>query len=163
MLPDETIIKSVTGMKKAVILTCPGCACESLSYDKQLPNRSLVESKGFENSAIAVHHERDRIVRLLDSRGIMCDMLTAAFPCELLETERERIVQKAQGADAVCVLACTGGFIGIRDILGGFGGKIVPLMKTAGTFVFHLKADAAGQYSMVERDNARILRFSPLP
>jgi hypothetical protein len=91
--------------------------------------------------------------------------LTIAFPCELLEKERETIEQKVKIAnekapDAVCVLACGSGFIGIRDILPGFAGKIIPLMKTAGTFVFHLKEDQSGKYSIVEQENARILHIS---
>jgi hypothetical protein len=160
MLTDEKIIQSLKGVKKVLVITCPGCACESLSYDKQLPNRSLVEGKGFENAAVAVHKERDRLLKIFSGAGIETSAITVAFPCELVETDCERIVESAETADAVCALACTGGFLGIRDILPAYNGKIVPLMRTAGTFVFHLKIDEDGAYTIVERENARIVRFS---
>jgi hypothetical protein len=160
MIADEVIIKKIKENKKILIITCPGCACESLSYDKQLPNRSLTEDKGFENIAIAVHKERDRIAALCNTMGIGVDSITVAFPCELVETECARIEQKVKSVDAVCVLACTGGYIGIHDILPDYQGKIIPLMKTLGTFVFHLKVDESGENSIVEKSNARILYFS---
>jgi hypothetical protein len=160
MLSDEKIIKSLEHIKSALVLTCPGCACESLSYDKQLPNRSLREGKGFENIAVAVHKERDRIIDLFSNIGIETDTLTVAFPCELVETDCERIIKLAVNKDAICVLACTGGFLGIRDILASYGGKIAPLMRTVGTFVFHIKIDDSGDYTIVEKKNARILHFS---
>ncbi|GHV80693.1 hypothetical protein AGMMS49944_24840 [Spirochaetia bacterium] len=161
MLEDAAIMKNLTGLKKVLIITCPGCACESLSYDKQLPNRSLAEGKGFENIAIAVHRERDRIAQICAAAGIETDTITVAFPCELVETECERIVLAAENTDAVCVLACSGGFLGIRDIMPDYPGKIIPLMKSAGTFVFHLAIDPAGSYSLVKRQGARILHFAP--
>ena len=160
MLADEKIIKSLENVKKALILTCPGCACESLSYDKRLPNRTLHEGKGFENIAVAVHKERDRIIDLFSRTGIETDTLTVAFPCELVETDCERIIKTVKNKDAICVLACTGGFLGIRDILTSYDGKITPLMRTVGTFVFHLKTDESGEYTIVEKENARILHFS---
>jgi hypothetical protein len=160
MLSDERIIKNLEDVKTALVLTCPGCACESLSYDKQLPNRSLREGKGFEHIAVAVHKERDRITSLFSKIGIETDTLTVAFPCELVETDCERIIKIAENKDAVCVLACTGGLLGIRDILTSYDGKIMPLMKTVGTFVFHLKVDESGDYTIVEKKNARILHFS---
>jgi hypothetical protein len=160
MLDDEKILQSLKGIKKVLVLTCPGCACESLSYDKQLPNRSLVEGKGFENAAVAVHKERDRLLGIFSNMGIETSAITVAFPCELVETDCERIAKSAETADAVCVLACTGGFLGIRDILPAYSGKIVPLMRTAGTFVFHLKVDESDAYTIVEPGNARIVRFS---
>jgi hypothetical protein len=160
MLDDEKIIKSLENAKKVLILTCPGCACESLSYDKHLPNRSIHEGKGFENIAVAVHKERDRIINLFSKIGIEADALTVAFPCELVEKDCERIIKTTENKDAICVLACTGGFLGIRDILTSYSGKITPLMRTAGTFVFHLKIDESGDYTIVEKENARILHFS---
>jgi hypothetical protein len=160
MLDDEKIIKSLENVRKALVLTCPGCACESLSYDKRLPNRSLREGKGFENSAIAVHKERDRIIDFLSKTGIATETLTIAFPCELVETDCERMIKIAKNKDAICVLACTGGFLGIRDVLASYDVKITPLMRTVGTFVFHLKTDESGDYTVVERENARILHFS---
>jgi hypothetical protein len=160
MLTDEKIIKILGDVKRVLILTCPGCACESLSYDKQLPNRSLREGKGFENIAVAVHKERDRIIGLFANIGIETDTLTIAFPCELVETDCERIIKAVENKDAICILACTGGFLGIQDILTSYDGKIRPLMKTVGSFVFHLKIDDSGDYTIVERENARILHFS---
>jgi hypothetical protein len=160
MLSDEKIIKSLEDAKKTLILTCPGCACESLSYDKGLPNRSLNEGKGFENIAVAVHKERDRIKEFFLRAGIETNTMTVAFPCELVETDCRQIVKMAGDVDAVCVLACTGGFLGIRDILADYSVKITPLMRSVGTFVFHLKIDDSGDYTFVERENARILHFS---
>ncbi|MDR1418767.1 MAG: hypothetical protein LBI86_00130 [Treponema sp.] len=160
MLADEKIMKSLEGVKKALVLTCPGCACESLSYDKGLPNRSLNDGKGFENIAVAVHKERDRIKDFFSRAGIKTNTMTVAFPCELVETDCRQIVKMAEDVDAVCVLACTGGFLGIRDILAGCGVKIAPLMRSVGTFVFHIGIDDSGNYTFVERENARILRFS---
>ena len=39
-------------------------------------------------------------------------------------------------------------------------GKITPLMKTVRAFVFHLRTDKSGDYTIVEKKNAHILHFS---
>jgi hypothetical protein len=157
MLGDEIILKNVAGVNKLVIITCPGCACESLSYNKGLPNRVLKEISGIENAAIAVHIERDRLARLFVELGIVVDTHTSTFPCELTEPECVRIAEKAHGTDAVCVLACSGGFIGVRNVLPRYEGKIIPLMRSTGAFVFRIITAEGGAYSVVEQESAKII------
>ncbi|MDR1903476.1 MAG: hypothetical protein LBQ88_14520, partial [Treponema sp.] len=76
MIADGVILEQLRGLKRILIIICPGCACESLSYDKQLPNRSLIEGKGFEHIAIAVHKERDRLAALCTAMDITVDSMT---------------------------------------------------------------------------------------
>ncbi|MEA4893092.1 MAG: hypothetical protein VB085_11110 [Peptococcaceae bacterium] len=160
MLDEGRIRSSLQNSKNVLMITCPGCACESLSFSEDLPCRALEQGKDMEHSAIAVHRVRDRWDVALREMGIGVEHVSIAFPCEMFDTDRERIVQLAREKDTIAVLACGSGFIAIRDMFPDFKGKLVPMMRTAGTFVFRLVPDETGENSKVDQKTARVMRFS---
>ena len=160
MLDEGKIRTSLRNSNNILMITCPGCACESLSYTEDLPCRALEQGKDMEHSAIAVHRVRDRWDSLLREEGKRVEHVSIAFPCEMFDTDREQIFRLARGKDTVAVLACASGFIAIRDMFPDFAGRLIPMMRTAGSFVFRLVPDETGENSKVDRTTARIMRFS---
>ena len=145
------------------MVTCPGCACESLSYTEGLPCRALDQGKDMEHSALAVHMVRDRWHAILTGLGKEVSHISIAFPCEMFEPDRAAILERLAGNDTVAILACSGAFVALRDLLASHtarGIRLVPMMKTTGTFIFRLVYDETAENSMVEKDTARILNFS---
>lgn len=160
MLDDEKIISRLKDSKKVLILTCPGCSCESLSYSLGLPNRSLAQGKNMEESAVAIHAMRVKWEEIIKKASKAVKHISIAFPCEMYETDRELIRNSVGDADTIAILACSSGFLGIRDMFKGRDLNFVPMMKTSGTFVFKLVTDESGEHSVVDRDTARIVRFN---
>ena len=160
MLDDERIISRLKNSKKVLLLTCPGCSCESLSYSLGLPNRSLAQGKNMEESAVAIHLMRVRWEEIIKKAGKEVRHISIAFPCEMYETDREYIRNSVGDVDTIAILACSSGFLGIRDMFKGRNLNFVPMMKTSGTFVFQLITDESGEHSIVDRESARIVRFS---
>lgn len=158
MLDKQRILRDFEDSQKILMITCPGCACESLSYSENLPCRSIMQGKDMEQSAIAIHQVRDRWDRLLKELGKEVKHLTVAFPCGMFDTDRELIIESLDNCDTVAVLGCSSAFIGIKDTLDPFhSGKFVPMMKTTGTFVLRLVKDETGENSIVDQDSARII------
>jgi hypothetical protein len=159
LLSDEEIARLVEGAgTKVLLVTCPGCACESISYAKGVPNRSLAGGKDFEHSALAVHAERDRLERLLRAAGKVVENVTIGFPCEMYDPERELARERAEGKDFVAVLACGGGLLGMRDALEGLATPLIPLMRSVGTFMFRIIKDPCGESTIVDAARSRIIR-----
>jgi len=159
MLDEQRIRDMVGDGQDILIISCPGCACESLSYGEGLPNRLLEQGKDMDSSAVAVNLVRTRWEEMLRAMGKRVDHLSVVFPCEMFDTERENILAALSGHDTVMILACGSAYTGIRDILSDWYGKIVPMMQTKGSFVFRLVKDESGKYSKVEQETARINRF----
>jgi hypothetical protein len=159
MLDEQKIRQSFADVKNVLMITCPGCACESLSYSENLPCRALQQGKDMEHSALAVHMIRDKWDAILQEMGIQVSHLTIGFPCEMFDTDRQIIADNLDGKDAIGVLCCSSGYVGLKDAYPDFPGKMVPMMKTAGTFVFRLVPDETGENSKVDRDTARVIRF----
>ncbi len=161
MLGEERIDRSLANSRVILIITCPGCACESLSYSYNLPNRSLKEGKDMEHSALAVHLIRDRWDERLRLSAKEVKHITISFPCEMYDSDCDRIISALDGVDTVAVLSCSSGFIGIRDLLlvNRPNMLVVPMMKTSGTFVFRLVTDEDGENCKVDHTSARIVRF----
>ena len=160
MRDEAQILKEAKDAKNILIISCPGCACESLSYEEDLPNRLLEQGKDMDASAVAVNIIRTQWVNKLENLGYQVDYLSVVFPCEMFDTEREQILAALPGHDTVMILACGSAYIGIRDILKDYTGKIIPMMQTKGSFVFRLVKDETGKHSKVERASARINSFS---
>ena len=160
MLDEQRIRDMVGDGQDILIISCPGCACESLSYGEGLPNRLLEQGKDMDASAVAVNIIRTQWVNKLEGLGYQVDYISVVFPCEMFDTDREEILKAIPGRDTVMILACGSAYIGIRDILKDYQGKIIPMMQTKGSFVFRLVKDGTGKHSKVERESARINRFS---
>lgn len=159
LLDENRILQAVEGAKNILLISCPGCACESLSYKEDLPNRLLEQGKDMDASAVAVSLVRARWVKKLRGLGKQVDELSVVFPCEMFETDRQSILGTLPGHDTVMILACGSAYIAIRDILADYRGTIVPMMQTKGSFVFKLVRDESGKYSKVEKESARINKF----
>lgn len=159
MLDEKRILDMVGDAQRILLISCPGCACESLSYGENLPNRLVEQGKDMDSSAVATKLVRTRWEEMLRAMGKQVDSLSVVFPCEMFDPDRESILQALPGHDTVMLLACGSAYIGIRDILKDFKGKIVPMMQTKGSFVFKLVRDESGKYSKVEQASARIHPF----
>lgn len=160
MLDEERIKEGFQGSENVLMITCPGCACESLSYTEGLPCRSIDQGKDMEHSAVAVHTVRDKWDGILKQMEKNVTHISVAFPCEMFDTERQRIADKMQGIDTLAILCCSSGCVAIKDMLPDFKGTFVPMMKTSGTFVFKLILDETGENSKVDPKTARVMRFS---
>lgn len=160
MRSEAQILEGAKNARDILIISCPGCACESLSYEEDLPCRLLEQGKDMDASAVAVNIVRTQWVNKLEGRGCAVDYLSVVFPCEMFDTEREQILAVLPGHDTVMILACGSAYIGIRDILKDFKGRIIPMMQTKGSFVFRLVKDETGKHSKVERASARINSFA---
>lgn len=159
MLNEQTIRQSFEGAKNILMVTCPGCACESLSYSENLPCRSLQQGKDMEHSALAVHMVRDKWDAILRDMGIEVFHLTIGFSCEMFDTDRQKIAHDLAGKDTIGVLCCSSGYVGLKDAYPDFPGKLIPMMRTAGTFVFRLVRDETGENSKVDRATARVISY----
>lgn len=160
MLDEKRIKDGFKDSGHVLMITCPGCACESLSYTEGLPCRALESGKDMEESAVAVQRVRDQWDRVLKEDGKKVTHISVAFPCEMFYTERERILEKLQDADTIALLCCSSGYVAVKDMLPDFLGRFVPMMKTTGTFVFKLVLDESGKNSKVEQETARVIKFS---
>ena len=160
MIDAERIKSTFRGGKNVLMITCPGCACESVSYTEDWPCRALEQGKDMEHSALAIHRMRDKWDEILRDMGLTVSHITIAFPCEMFDTDRAQIMEAISGCDTVGVLCCGSGCVAIRDMLDALDIRIVPMMKTSGTFVIRLVKDETGLNSKVDRESARIVRFS---
>ncbi|OAA87958.1 MULTISPECIES: hypothetical protein [Clostridium] len=159
MLDEQRIKNMFQGSKNVLVITCPGCACESLSYSDDLPCRSLDQNKDMVHSAIAVHRIRDKWNKILETMNINVNNISVAFPCEMFDTERESIWKELNDIDTIAILACSSAYVAIKGMLPEFKGKFIPMMRTVGTFVFTLIKDETGLNSKVDRKTAKIQRF----
>jgi hypothetical protein len=161
MFDDSAIKEKLKGVKSLLMLSCPGCANECLSYAKGIPNRLIsCEGKNMEEVNAALRIEGERWASIFKEMGIVAEQHIIAFPCLLFETEIDLIQKSAAGKDAVAVLACSSGFFGIKDILKDFHGKFIPMMKTSGMRAFKLLKDKNNSdYNIVDRESAHITRF----
>jgi len=160
MLSEDMLRANFRNSKKVLMITCPGCACESLSYTEGFPCRSLEQGKDMVHSAIAVHRVRDKWDSILTEMNVQVSHVTVMFPCEMFDTDRDLILNKIYGNDTIAVLACFSGHAAIKNMLSDFGGKIVLMMKTTGLFVFRLVPDETGKNSIVDQNTTKIVHFS---
>ena len=156
MRDENLLLTAAQSARSILMISCPGCACESLSYEEDLPNRLLEQGKDMDSSAVAVNMVRTRWVDRLTAMGKQVDTLSVVFPCEMFDTDREAILSALPGHDTVMILACGSAYIGIQDILKEYQCTIIPMMHTKGSFVFRLVKDETGKHSKVERATARI-------
>ncbi len=160
MLEDERILKALEPYEKILIVSCPGCACESLSYTEDLPNRRIEQLADMDANAVAVNIVRGQWVERLASLGKQVNYVSVVFPCEMFDSEREKIFEALGDHQVIAVLACSSAWLGIRDMLEGITLPIVPMMKTSGSFVFKLVKDETGEFSKVDIASARINTFA---
>lgn len=156
MRAEQKILEDLKDAKKVLIISCPGCACESLSYTEGLPCRSLEETKDMEKNAYAIYAMKSKWEEQLKQIGKTVSSISVVFPCEMFDTQRAQIYEAVKEHDAVAVLSCSSGMVAIHDMFPEKDFKLVPMMKTSGSFVFRLIKDDSGKFSKVDKKTARI-------
>ena len=157
MLNDQRILMDIGDKEKVLIVTCPGCACESLAYKNGGPCRTLAKGKDMDSSAAAVEAVRDRWDEKLSSLGKKVSHVTVSFPCEMFENERRSIIDASEGQEIVAVLGCSSAFLAVYRLLKDKNpAKGIPMMKTLGFFALNLVEDETGSYSVVDKEHSEI-------
>jgi len=149
MWPDEDIRRKASRFKSLVILGCAVCANISLAYDKNLPvSRVLVdkETGHTKKLPVAVVEEVNRLKSFLKSKGIDARVEALSSLCRFSDESGPddlNLAKLCTDAEAVVILACQAGIVGVKRRLGGTV-KILPGMRTVGlcqsyTFTDHEK------------------------
>lgn len=161
LLDENRIKKMLVKSQQVLMVTCPGCACESLSYSEDIPCRLIEGGNDMEQNAVAVNEVKKRWDEWLKQMGKTVTHVSIVFPCEMFDDERQKIfdAMTKQDHDTIVILACTSAYIALKDILPQFKGKFVQMMHTKGSFIFRLVKDETGRYSKVERKSARINKY----
>lgn len=157
LLNDGRILADIGDAKKIAIITCPGCACESIAYRTGGPCRTLAKGKDMDSSAAAVEAVRDEWDRKLSELGKTVTHATVSFPCEMFENERNAILRASEAQEIVAVLGCSSAFLAIYRLCKDRSpAKVIPMMKTLGVFALNLVEDETGSYSVVDREHSEI-------
>ncbi len=160
VLSEDRILKDIGDARNVLIVTCPGCACESIAYRNGGPCRTIAKGNDMDSSAAAVEAVRDEWDARLTALGKNVSHVTVSFPCEMFENERRSIINAAEGADAVAVLGCSSAFLAVHRLLKDINpAKTVPMMKTLGFFALNLIEDESGTHSVVDREHSEVFYF----
>lgn len=159
LLDHDAVSGRLQPFDRVLMVVCPGCACESIAWACGGPCRAL-HAQG--NAAEAVNRVRQTWVSELTAQGKQVRSVTVAFPCEMFDSERAQITEALGDAQAVAVLACSGGSAAVQQLIreqGADNVRVIPLMRTAGTFSLRLVKDETGEYSVVDKAHSRVTLF----
>lgn len=157
MIEEEKIFERLEDSKNILLITCPGCTCESLSYSEEIPCRKI-EERDMEKNALATLEVRNKWINKLSNQGKNVKTINVIFPCEMFDDERDKITNNLNNVDTVLILACSSAYVGIKDLIKNKDIKIVPMMKTKGSFVMRLVKDESGANSRIDKENSRIFK-----
>jgi hypothetical protein len=161
MLPDDNLIRSVTGLQRLVILGCAGCANESLAFDKNLSLKAVFDPHMGQHMPApdAILAEAGRLKEVLNSKvkdirtaaGMgMCSKTTGSDPAEWENMCRD--------ADGVVALCCVAGMAGIKTALGR-NVRVIPGMKTVGVHYCFRVFDPVRDQIYIDREKSSFLRI----
>lgn len=159
-LDHESIASRLEGASRVMVLTCPYCASLSLAYSRDIPvytlNRHFTWSNG-------IAEEARLLAEVLESEGKTVEVFGQSFLasspfCTLGHIRKWQLRRKCRGFDAVVVLACVGGLVGVSQTLKGTA-KIVHGMRSLGCGTFNLRLQRPFGI-VVDRETARVSRFS---
>jgi hypothetical protein len=162
MIPEEKLKRAVDGFKRIVILGCEGCANESLSYDKNMPQKAVFDEHTKRNmpapDAILEEALRLKVVLtntvndILVSSGMgLCSRSTSDKPDEWIKI--------CNDAEAVLALSCAAGLIGIKKSLGKTI-KVIPGMRTAGVLYSYRVFDSNTGLLYIDKARSAIIHFA---
>jgi hypothetical protein len=155
----EEVVEKLEGAGSVLILGCPYCASLSLAYINDVPfykpTRRITWSYG------GLHHAR-LLADVLGGEGKKVEIAGLGFigtpyciPGPILKTW---LRWRSRGYDAVLVLSCTAGLVGVSRALGR-SSKIVHGMRSLGCGTFELRLKPPFRV-IVDRKSARVSRFS---
>ncbi|MFC2011162.1 hypothetical protein ACFLUR_02595 [Chloroflexota bacterium] len=164
MRPDEDIGRKAARFKSVVILGCAVCANISIAYDKNMPvSRVLVdkETGRTRRLPVAIVEEANRFKAFLNSKGIdarvdalpsLCRFSYESGPDDL------SLAKLCTNAEAVVILACQAGIVGVKMRLGGTA-KILPGMKTVGLCQSYTFTDHEKGLVYIDKSRSTLIRI----
>jgi len=161
-IDTEVILERLLPYKDVLILACPYCASLSIAFFRDIPFYKFFLHP---TCTFAGYSEAISIKKALEERGkrvklFGLSVLGSPF-CTPSPVKELSIRRLAQSRDAVVVLSCVGGLVGIKQALQGKNNcKVIHGMRTLGCGTFHLKWKFPFEI-LVDRKSARVSRFLP--
>jgi hypothetical protein len=164
MLSDEILLKAVEDFKRIIIVGCGGCANDSLAHDKNIPQRMIfLDQLGVKPAPDAVTEEANRLKGIFKSKIKDVGVAFGAAMCSLCvdeKTDELEWVKACRDVEAVIVLSCSAGVIGVKTRLGKTA-KVIPGMKTVGLhFSYYKVFDVEKGLFCVDKEKSAFIRFS---
>ena len=113
MLPDETILNRIDGMKSVAVIGCKGCANSSIAYTRKLPIYRIevdADTEEITRFPAALPAELDRLKDLIESKGTSVKTEMLLSPCVIARAPgmkplgvfcRRTIVDKEKGLEYI--------------------------------------------------------------
>jgi len=162
-LPDSKILSRVAGLKSVVILGCSACANMNIAHDKNLPVSRVVVDKDTEDTLllpVAIMEEANRLKDLLESNGVLVRIemwgALCVLPTDNIQQAELDLISRCAEAEAVIVLACPVGAIGVKRRLGR-GVKVISSMKTVGLSLDYTVFDETREFIYIDKKKSRII------
>lgn len=157
-LEHEAIAGRLEGVESVMILACPFCASLSLAYIRDIPLYQPSRNPTWTNGGL---QEALALKRVLESKGkrvgiFGLNALASTF-CTPGRFRKRAIQRKCRDFDAVVVLSCVGGLVGVSQMLGG-STRVIHGMRSVGCGTFELRWRPPFKI-VVERETARVTRF----
>ena len=113
--PDEVVLDAVAGSRQVFLLGCSLCANVGYCLHDQL--RSPI----FQGLAFAVNVKKEvaRLKHILAERGVRTASATLVALCFVTKKDRQKIIRKTDGSDAVLTLCCDYGRQNVEEFLPG--------------------------------------------
>ncbi|MCR1900170.1 hypothetical protein NSA47_14480 [Irregularibacter muris] len=160
MLEKEKIIKNLEDSKKVIIIVCPGCACDSIAYSLDYPDRRVEPSGDMAQDAVAINMVKKEWEEELEKQGKTVGYFWISDPCKLTDFECEDLRRETENYDTVAVLGCPSACAGIHRAIKDSKKKIVPMMKVVGSYVFHMKPDEKNENFYIDKEASYVKLFN---
>lgn len=154
----DAIVRSLEGAESVAILSCPFCASLAISHQRDLPVYRPTSRPSWMYGGMMEALALKSRLSAEGKRVWLYGLNSLATPfCTPGRMKVRRIRSKCRGADAVLVMSCTGGLVGISQALGR-SARVVHGMRSVGCGTFTLRWRPPFDIA-IERDKARISRF----
>jgi hypothetical protein len=129
-LEPRDVIAELDGFRSVLIVPCPICPPMSLAMQTKTPFidffRHGLKTPAFEDYIVSIREP-------LEQRGVRTEVLTIRAPLPLMclwtERQRARLLERAQGFEAVLVLGCNSATQTVKATLEGTGCEVVQAMR----------------------------------
>ncbi|MBU1671310.1 MAG: hypothetical protein KKF41_06200 [Actinobacteria bacterium] len=155
----DALVASLEGADSVVILSCPFCASLALSYQRDLPAYRPTRRPSWMYGAMVEANELKERLEREGKRVSLYGLNAWATPfCTPGRMKVRRVRAKCRGADAVVVMSCTGGLVGVSQMLGR-SSKVIHGMRSVGCGTFTLRFKPPFDIAIV-REATRVSRFN---
>lgn len=124
------VVADLDGINSVLIVSCPICPPISLSMREKTPFIEFfkhgLKTPAFEDYISSIREP-------LESRGVRTDVLTMFLPCPMMclwtKGQRDRLVERAKGYEAVLVLGCNSATQTATDALKDSDCRVIQAMR----------------------------------